>query len=114
MSHPPTQPPHRPLPAVEIPVEIAADHPAFAGHFPGAPVLPGAVLLSLVIEALPPALHSGLGDVPQIEQVKFLAPVGPGQRLQIRFEPQAGGVAFELRCGTVAMARGRLSAATPT
>ena len=33
-------------------VTIARDHPAFAGHFPGAPVLPGVVLLSLVIEAV--------------------------------------------------------------
>ena len=31
--------------ALETTIEIPAEHPAFAGHFPGRPVLPGVVLL---------------------------------------------------------------------
>ena len=66
-------------------VSIASDHPAFDGHFPDAPVLPGVVLLSLVMTALAqaPALAARLGAAPQIDQVKFLRPVAPGQTLRI-------------------------------
>jgi hypothetical protein len=80
--------------------EIARDHPAFAGHFPGRPVLPGAVLLSLVLEALADAGRT----VTRIEQAKFLAPVGPGERLALTVL----GSAFELRAGPRVVLRGQL------
>jgi len=94
---------------------VAVDHPAFAGHFPGRPLLPGVVLLSLVMETLAqaPALQARLGATPQIDNVKFLAPVGPGAMVLVILRPtaQAGSsaVAFELRCGTQTVARGQLN-----
>lgn len=93
--------------------EISSDHPAFAGHFPGRPVLPGAVLLSLVLEALErqPALRSRLGPQPCIDSAKFLAPVGPGARLVAQLRAHgSGGVAFELQQHGIPVARGQLSA----
>jgi len=98
---------------VEAVVEIAADHPAFAGHFPGAPVLPGAFVLALVMQAASehPALASRLGDTPQVQQVKFLAPVGPGQRLVVRLTGSITGIAFQVVCGAVTVARGQLAPA---
>ena len=30
-------------------IEIGADHPAFDGHFPGRPILPGVALLAAVL-----------------------------------------------------------------
>ncbi|HNT38103.1 MAG TPA: AMP-binding protein [Rubrivivax sp.] len=97
---------------VEHVLEIAADHPAFDGHFPGLPVLPGAVLLTLVMQALQaqPALRQRLGAAPTIEQAKFTAPVRPGARLALRLSAQAHAVAFELHEGTRLVARGRLAA----
>ena len=104
---------------------IAATHPAFDGHFPGRPLLPGAVLLSLVMEtvAAVPALQQRLGAAPRVDNVKFLAPVGPGVQvpmpmpvpvpvpvqLQVRLRPQGSGVAFELLHGEQTVARGQLA-----
>ena len=95
--------------AGDITLHIAADHPAFAGHFPGHPVLPGAMLLSLVMQALArrPALASKLGPQPQLDNAKFLAPVGPGATLQLSLREHGQGVAFELRQGTTTVARGQ-------
>ena len=91
---------------------IAADHPTFAGHFPGHPLLPGVVLLSLVLRALGrhPVLHARLSGSPVIEQVKFLSPVGPGQRVQVRLREAGSGVAFECLAGERVAARGQLGA----
>ena len=90
---------------------IAADHPAFAGHFPGQPLLPGALLLAEVLEALRgrPALAARLGPRPMLAVVKFLSPVRPGAVLAIDLQPDAGdrGVKFEVRCGGAVAASGR-------
>jgi 3-hydroxymyristoyl/3-hydroxydecanoyl-(acyl carrier protein) dehydratase len=92
--------------------EIPPDHPAFAGHFPGRPLLPGVVLLSLVLEALErqPALRSRLGPQPRIDSAKFLAPVGPGARLVAQLREHGSGVSFELHRDGTPVARGQLSA----
>jgi acyl-coenzyme A synthetase/AMP-(fatty) acid ligase len=100
-------------PGEEDAYPIAADHPAFAGHFPGHPLLPGVVLLALVQRSLArrPALRARLGDaaVPLvIEQVKFLSPVGPGDEVRVLLRPQGQGLAFECRVGTRVAARGQL------
>ncbi len=104
------------LAAPAAPVErefvIAADHPAFAGHFPGRPLLPGALLLALVMQALQaaPALRARLGAVPGIASAKFLGPVGPGARLRIALSPKGSGLAFEVRAEGRPVARGLLGA----
>ena len=90
---------------------IAADLRAFDGHFPGAPVLPGAYLLALVLHQLEqhPALRARLGATVQVQQVKFLAPVGPGNTLRLRLEARPQGIGFSLHDGATLVARGVLS-----
>lgn len=94
-------------------VRIAQDHPAFAGHFPGQPLLPGVALLAEVIEALldEPALARLVGPFLRIGAAKFLAPVRPGAQLTITLEAGARGVRFEVREGERLAASGQFEAA---
>ncbi|MDP1899798.1 MAG: hypothetical protein Q8K96_05035 [Rubrivivax sp.] len=96
-----------------VDVAIPVDHPSFAGHFPRAPVLPGVVLASLVMQAIArdAGMSGRLGPTPRIDELKFLAPVGPGTALRIGLTAREHGVGFEIQRGTTTVARGRLSAA---
>lgn len=80
---------------------VPTDHPSFAGHFPGQPLLPGALLLAQVLEAAlgVPALQPRWGPAPTLAAAKFLAPVRPGARLRLVLQPETGtarGLRFEL------------------
>lgn len=92
---------------------IAADHPAFAGHFPGQPLLPGVSLLAEVLEAVldAPELAAAIGPVPRIGAAKFLAPVRPGAHLTLQLEHGPRGVRFEVREGARVAASGNFEAA---
>lgn len=74
-------------------IVIPHAHPSLPGHFPGDPVVPGAVLLDEVIHALaeqgPDALR-----VTGIVLAKFTAPLRPGEECLIQFTPGAGMVKF--------------------
>jgi 3-hydroxymyristoyl/3-hydroxydecanoyl-(acyl carrier protein) dehydratase len=67
-------------------VTIAPDHPALPGHFPGAPVVPGVLLLDQVAQAARAAL--GCGPLSAVPRAKFAAPVLPGQCLRIDITPR--------------------------
>jgi 3-hydroxyacyl-[acyl-carrier-protein] dehydratase len=76
-------------------VRFAIDHPTAAGHFPGNPISPGAVLLDEVLQAV-----AGTGGVERwiIRSAKFLQPVRPGEAITIRWEPDSEGqTRFECR-----------------
>ncbi len=95
---------------------IAPDHPAFAGHFPGAPIVPGVVLLDAVVYAVlqtqgPKASGDGFDTTPvcQISAAKFLSPVGPGETLRLVFAPgTAGSTRFDISSGDRKVATGTL------
>jgi 3-hydroxyacyl-[acyl-carrier-protein] dehydratase len=67
---------------------IAADHPAMAGHFPGNPIVPGAVLLDEIVAAITAGRPAGIVEIPS---AKFLDMVRPGEQLMIRWADAAGG-----------------------
>ncbi|QNK67724.1 AMP-binding protein [Variovorax sp. PAMC26660] len=97
---------------VQMALAVPADHPVFAGHFPGQPLLPGALVLAEVMEAIQrvPALVTRLGANPTLAAAKFLAPVRPGSTLAIELLPEAGtgrGVRFDVRCDGVVAVSGR-------
>ena len=76
-----------------ITLRVPERHPAFAGHFPDAPLLPGVVLLDEM-------LHS-LGDAAQVwvvSSAKFLHPVRPGEMLTLEHNVLASGsIRFVIR-----------------
>ncbi len=87
---------------------IAADHPAFAGHFPGNPVLPGVVLLDLILAA------AGITAIAGITRLKFLRPVRPGETITYRLErPAPEKAAITARGGEGLALRGTLRLGSP-
>jgi 3-hydroxymyristoyl/3-hydroxydecanoyl-(acyl carrier protein) dehydratase len=77
-------------------IRFPVDHPTAAGHFPGNPIIPGAVLLDEVLQAV---AGQG-GDIAQftVRAAKFLEPVRPGTAILIRWEADSTGqTKFECR-----------------
>ncbi|CAO3425812.1 hypothetical protein [Azospirillum endophyticum] len=75
-------------------IHFPADHPTAAGHFPGNPVIPGAVLLDTALTAI--AAVEGLAPGPcRLRAAKFLHPVRPGERMRVEWQAApTGGIAF--------------------
>jgi len=91
---------------VAIALAIPADHPAYAGHFPGRPILPGVVLLDEALHVV--AERQGLdAATAQIRSAKFLSPVQPGEPLVLHYsEAPKGGFRFEIRAPDRGVASG--------
>lgn len=90
---------------------VPVDLPAFAGHFPAHPIVPGVVLLD---QALMRAqqVHGAEAALWQVVQAKFLSPVGPGELLAFGLQPTPrGSLAFEIHSGDRLVASGLLAAA---
>jgi 3-hydroxyacyl-[acyl-carrier-protein] dehydratase len=89
-------------------LNIAADHPAFSGHFPTFPVLPGALLLDEILTAIHLARGIDLESW-YVSSVKFLDAVRPRDRLDLQHEATAPGlIHFTVRIDTRKVASGTL------
>ena len=98
---------------VETPLDVARDHPAYAGHFPGHPVLPGVVILAEVLAGIEAATGRPAAAW-EIATAKFVAPVEPGAALTLHHEVTAsGGVRFEVRSAATIVAHGTLAPRGP-
>ena len=87
---------------------IAADHPAYTGHFPGVPVLPAVVLLDATLHALERA-GKGHAAFWEVSSAKFQSAVRPGEALTLQHETQSNGaVRFAIRTAERAVASGLL------
>ena len=87
---------------------IAANHPAYSGHFTGQPVLPAVVLLDAVVHELQ-CPERGTTSGWDINSAKFQSPVRPGEALTLEHETQPNGsVRFAIRTADRAVASGIL------
>ncbi len=83
-------------------LKIAADHPAYAGHFPTHPVLPGVLLLDALLHEL-----DGPAQRWRIESAKFPSAVQPGEPLSLERETlQNGSIRFVIRAAERIVAQG--------
>lgn len=89
----------------QVALAIPLDHPAFAGHFPGRPIVPGVVLLDAaqrIVETQGVALTG-------IAVAKFHSPAGPGDELALIYDIDGASARFEIRCGARKIADGRFT-----
>ena len=76
-------------------MRIRADHPCLPGHFPGAPVVPGVLILDEVLRA---------SSARSIAWAKFHAPLMPDEEFAIHIEAKK----FSVRRGDTLIASGAL------
>ena len=82
-------------------------HPAFVGHFPGRPIVPGVLLLDAALHAL-----GADGAACRIASAKFLQPVAPGVVLSLQAAPAgAGGWRFAVHGAQGEVANGQVKPA---
>jgi 3-hydroxymyristoyl/3-hydroxydecanoyl-(acyl carrier protein) dehydratase len=92
----------------DLVVRVPPDLGFFAGHFDGAPIVPGAALLQLVLQQLPAA------DVATLQRVRFLRAVGPGAVLRLSLQASGGGeTTFRLDDGVGTVASGLVQVGGP-
>jgi 3-hydroxymyristoyl/3-hydroxydecanoyl-(acyl carrier protein) dehydratase len=88
---------------------VRADHPSLPGHFPGAPIVPGVVILDEVLEALMQWRENA--QLTGLRTVKFLTPLKPEQPFTICLsadDEPVGEVKFWCRTEDRVIVEGRL------
>lgn len=75
-------------------IHIAADDAVFDGHFPGHPIVPGALLLDEVLQAASQA-HPGCRW--RLQSGKFVSPAVPGEALSVELFPPSTSATLNFR-----------------
>ena len=100
--------------SLRLNITISADHPSLPGHFPGHPVVPGAVILAEVIHVVTRALGAGT-RITGLPRVKFVNPMPPGQPCElILTDHGVGSAGFELTHDARRVASGNLRYERPS
>ena len=88
--------------------DFPLDHAAAQGHFPGNPIIPGALLLSEALRAIETSLGRDFRPY-QIRSAKFVHPVRPGERVSIDFSRRdEKRISFSCKVGTTTVLAGEV------
>ena len=87
----------------EVTISTPLEHPCYAGHFPGNPVVPGVLLLDLIVSEL------SRGPPRVIGSVKFHRPVKPGEGFVLRWKSVGPQVTFRCERDVVLLIEGSLT-----
>ena len=94
-------------PGVRVVAEklVSYGDPLLQGHFPGRPIVPGVMLVEMLAQAAAFLEAEPLADCPiflaQILDARFKASAFPGDRLELRVEPEAAFGKFQRVEGSV-------------
>jgi 3-hydroxyacyl-[acyl-carrier-protein] dehydratase len=88
---------------LELQISAPLEHPSYAGHFPGHPIVPGVLLLDLVASAL------GRGAPRTVNSVKFHRAVQPGESFTLRYRVTGAQLSFRCLAGDQLLAEGSLT-----
>ena len=92
-----------------IDIRIEPDHPSAAGHFPGNPIVPGAVLLSEVFAAWQ-HISGNVDQAITLRNAKFINPTRPGDHVKIDFDVAPNGsVKFTCSVAEIIVVTGTLA-----
>jgi 3-hydroxyacyl-[acyl-carrier-protein] dehydratase len=75
-------------------ISVASAHPALPGHFPGRPIVPGVLLLDQVLTGVAGELQR---PVSVLKQVKFAAPMLPGEIAMVACEATGNSLKFSVQ-----------------
>ncbi len=91
------------------PLSLPVPHPATEGHFPGAPILPGVVLLDEALRVIEAALGVQ-ATAWRVSTVKFLSPAGPQEPLRLEHGRLASGaIRFTISTADRIVATGQMA-----
>jgi 3-hydroxymyristoyl/3-hydroxydecanoyl-(acyl carrier protein) dehydratase len=82
-----------------IPFQIPEQHACYSGHFPGNPIVPGALLLQWLLAQVRDSIDAG-DDITAVSSAKFIASLKPGDHCEFQFDYQPGDRKLRVSCST--------------
>ena len=98
---------------VEIKKTFPVSHPTGAGHFPGNPIIPGALLLAEVMRTIEQNSELSLA-ASTLKSAKFAAPARPGDCVNITFETVDKQIKFHCMVEEITVLTGSVRCDIPT